>query len=182
MPEPLSTTIGICWLGYAAAQGCARRSSAVSSEAHAVRDAVSAVLEMSERSHALFGGKAAALSQLRALANECAEPDWNGDGACAMNPVALFVAENFIRALPDSIPLPEFAPEPDGAISLDWIQTRHRFLTLSIGAGDRLAYAWIDGSDKGHAVARFDGESIPPLLLEGIRAIINNGNARLRAA
>jgi hypothetical protein len=181
MPEPLSTTIGICWLGYAAAQGYARRSSAVSSEAQAVRDAVTAVVEMGELSQALFGTKATALSQLRALANDCAEAGWDGDNACAINPMAIFVAENFIRVLPDTIRLPEYAPEPDGSISLDWIQSRNRLLTVSVGAGDRLAYAWIDGSDKGHAVARFDGEHIPPLILEGIRGIMNYGGARLGA-
>ena len=182
MPEPLSTTIGICWLGYAAAQGYVRRSSAVSLEAQTVRAAVSAVAEMRERSQVLFGSKATALSQLRALANECAEPDWNGEGACALNPMAVSLAESFIRALPDALPLPEFAPEPDGSISLDWIQGRNRLFTLSVSAGSRLAYAWIDGSDKGHAVARFDGESIPPLIQEGVKAIMNHGDATLRAA
>src|SRR5437867_3176385 len=105
MPEPFSTTIGICWLGYVAAQGCARRNSAVSSEAQVIRDAVSAVVEIGERSQALFGGKAAALSQLRSVANECAEPDWDGNGACAINPLAVALAESFVRALPDTFPL-----------------------------------------------------------------------------
>lgn len=147
-----------------------------------VRDAVSAVVEMSERSQALFGAKAAALSQLRALANECSAPAWDGRDACAIDPMAVFIAESFIRALPESTPLPEFAPEPDGSVSLDWIQSRNRLLTVSIGAVDRLACAWIDGADKGHAVARFDGENIPPLILEGIKGITNYGHARLRAA
>lgn len=182
MPEPVSTTIGICWLGYAAAQGYARRNSAVSLEAQVVRDAVSAVVEMSERSQALFGGKAGALSQLWAVANDCAEAGWDGNDACAINPAAIFVAESFLRALPDRFPLPEYAPEPDGSISLDWIQSRNRLLTVSVGAGDRLAYAWIDGSDRGHAVARFDGEHIPQLILEGIKGIMNHGHPRLWAA
>lgn len=163
-------------------QGYARGSSAVSSEAHAVRDAVTAVVELTERSQALFGNKAAAISQLRALANECAEPGWNGDNACAINPLAVLLAENFIRALPESIPLPEFAPEPDGAISLDWIQSRNRLFSLSIGAGSRLAFAWLDGADKGHGVSRFDGQTIPPRILDGIEAIIDHGYTSLRAA
>ena len=61
--------------------------------------------------------------------------------------------------------MPEFAPEPDGAISLDWIQSRHRLFTLSISASNRLAYAWLDGTDKGHGVARFDGRTIPRRVL-----------------
>ena len=93
--------------------------------------------------------------------------------------LAALSAANFIRALPDGIALPEFAPEPDGSISLDWIQSRNRLFTLSVGSTNRLAYAWVDGTDKGHAVARFDGEHVPPRILEGIRGITNRGNAAL---
>ncbi|MEI7451556.1 MAG: hypothetical protein WCJ75_18265 [Desulfomonile sp.] len=181
MLEAVSTTIGI-WLGYAAMHGYARGGSAVSSEARAVRDAVCAVVALTERSQALFGDKAAAISHLRALANECAEPGWDSEGACTVSPPAVLLAEGFIRALPDSIPLPEFAPEPDGSISLDWIQSRNCLFSISVGSNNRLAYAWLDGADKGHAVARFDGDRIPPRIVEGIRAIVGHGNASLRAA
>jgi hypothetical protein len=163
-------------------QGYARGSSAVSSEARAVRDAVCAVVDLTEQSHALFGDKAAAISQLRALANECAEPEWDSDGASAVTPIAVSLAEGFIRALPDGVPLPEFAPEPDGSLSLDWIQSRNCLFSISVGSNNRLAYAWLDGADKGHAVARFDGDRIPPRIVEGIRAIMGHGNASLRAA
>jgi hypothetical protein len=174
MPEPVSTTIAIGWLGYAATQGIARRSSAVSFEAQAVQDAVTAVVNWGERSQALFGDKAAAISALRALANDCAESGWDSDGASAMDPVAVVQAENFIRALPATIPLPELAPEPDGSISLDWFQARNRLFSLSIGANDRVAFAWLDGSDKGHGVARFDGHTLPQRVREGIESITRN--------
>lgn len=163
-------------MGIATLKGYARPSSAVSPEAEAVQQAVSAVAGYAERSHALFGGKALAISQLRALANECAEEGWDGDESCALEQTAVFIAEAFVRALPNDIPLPEFAPEPDGSISLDWIKSRNRLFSISIGNSFRLGYAWLDGTDKGHAVARFDGESIPSRILEGIREIMNHGD------
>jgi hypothetical protein len=175
MPEPVSTTIAICWLGSAVAQGNLRANTAVSSEAQAVRAAISAVCEHAEKSQTLFGGKAVAISGLNALAHDCSEADWNGEGSYAIEPGAVFLAECFIRALPDSVQLPELAPEPDGSITLDWIPSRHRLFSVSISASDRLAYAWLDGSDKGHAVARFDGERIPKKIIEGINAIMNHG-------
>lgn len=182
MPEPVPT-IGLCSLaGYAALNVYARGGSAISSEARAAQKAATAVVESAERSQVLFGEKAAAISQLRALAHECTEQGWDGDEACALDPTAVLIAERFVRALPDSIPRPEFAPEPDGSISLDWIQSRNRLFSLSVGTSYRLAYAWLDGADKGHAVARFDGENIPPLILETIKGIMNHGNAPLRAA
>ena len=80
------------------------------------------------------------------------------------------------------MPLPEFAPEPDGAISLDWIRSRHRLFSLSIGSTNRLAYSWLDGAHRGHAVAQFDGTKIPVRILQGIESIMNHGNSSLRAA
>lgn len=146
--------------------------SAISAEARAVRKAATEVAQSTERSMALFGEKAAALSQLAALAIECAENGWDGDAAVGIDPIAVRAAERFIRALPEDRPLPEFAPDPDGSISLDWIAARNRLFSLSIGGNDRLAYAWLDGTDKGHGVARFDGQNVPPRVLEGIESIV----------
>ena len=176
MPDPLSTTLGI-WLGYATVQGYARERSAVSVEARVLRDAINDVVGLAERSQSLFGAKADAISQLRAIANECTEAGWDGYEAYPLQWTSVRLAEEFIRAMPDDLPLPEFSPEPDGSISLDWIQSRSRMFSLSVGVTNRLAYAWLDGSDKGHGVARFDGERIPPRVIEGITGIMHHGTA-----
>jgi hypothetical protein len=140
------------------------------------------VVKSVERSLVLFGEKAAALSRLAALVEECADPGWDGAEAVPLNPIAVSTVRRFIRSLPDGIPLPEFAPEPDGSISLDWIASRTRLYSLSISHSNRLAYAWLDGADKGHGVARFDGQNVPPRVLDDIRHIIGHSNAGLRAA
>jgi hypothetical protein len=168
--------------GHLALQALAGGGSAVSPVAREVHEAATKIVESAERSRALFGEKAAALLQLAALATECAEQGWDGENAAAIDPIAVQLAERFVRALPDGIPLPEFAPEPDGSISLDWIQSRNRLLSLSVGRNSRLAYAWLDGADKGHAVARFDGHNVPPRILESIIGIVGPGHAGLRAA
>jgi hypothetical protein len=144
--------------------------------------AFSAVEERAEQSRALFGDKAAAISQLQAMANECAQAGWDGEEACAINPISLYLAERFVRAMPDFLPLPEFAPEPDGSISMDWMPSRHRLFSISVGSSSRLAYAWLDGSDKGHAVAGFDGDRIPQRVVESISAIVNHGYTTIRTA
>jgi hypothetical protein len=177
MPEAVSTIAFL--VGYAAfnSGAFARSGSAVSSEAMAVRQAVGKVANSAERSHALFGAKAKAISQIWALANECSEPGWDGESANPLTPRTAGLAVEFIRALPDGLALPEFAPEPDGSIALDWIHSRNRLFSLSIGTSNRLAYAWLDGADKGHAVARFDENHIPARILEGIIAIMSRENA-----
>lgn len=179
MLEPFPTKLKP--LGYADLYVYARRSSAISLEARAVHNAASAVVESAERSQALFGEKSVAISQIMALANECAEAGWDGDDAAPLAWVATHTAVQFIRAMPDDLPLPEFAPEPDGSISLDWIRSRNRLFSLSVGSTDRLAYAWLDGSDKGHGVARFDGERIPSRIVQGIVEIMNHGNVTVGA-
>jgi len=125
--------------------------------------------------------KVLAISQIRALADDCAHPGWDGSSAAPIDPMAVRTASDFIRALPDEIPLPEFAPEPDGSISLDWIQARDRLFSLSVGKTSRLAYAWLDGVDKGHGVAGFDGRRIPLRVLQGIGGIVTHGNAAIGA-
>ena len=180
MPEPV-LAIGVL-AGCGALYGAAPSGSAVSSEAQAVQRSVIALVETAERSHALFGDKAAAISQIWALANECGEEGWDGEDAEPVNRVAASLAAAFVRALPAGIPLPESAPEPDGSISLDWIQSRHRLFSVSAGINNRLAYAWLDGTDRGHGVARFDGQTISRRILEGICGIVDHANASLRAA
>ena len=112
------------------------------------------------------------LAKIWALMKECSEPDWDGESARPLDRLAAISAAQFVRALADGISLPEFAPEPDGSISLDWIQSRNCLFSLSVCTTGRLTYAWLDGADKGHAVARFDGEKIPPRVLEGIRRVV----------
>ena len=169
-------------IGYAAMQPLTRAGTAVSQEAQAVRYAARDVVLHAERSQSLFGTKAVAISEVWKLADECAVENWDGNEALALDPLAVSRAIEFIRALPDGLPMPELAPEPDGSISLDWIQSRHRLFSLSIGCSERIAYAWLDGADKGHGVARFDGYQVPPRVFDLIQSIVKHGNTSIRAA
>src|SRR5882724_7111596 len=140
-------------LGYAALSPYAQPGSAVSPEAETVIQAASSIVRAAERSVALFGDKAAALSSLRELASECSVDDWDNAGAQAINVDALTCAERLLRALPSSVPIPDCSPEPDGSISLDWSESSHRLFSISVSGSNRLAFAWLDGSDRGHGVA-----------------------------
>jgi hypothetical protein len=179
MSGTLSTTVGL--LGYAALGIYAQPGSAVSSAAETVEHVASDLARFAERSQALFGNRTTAISTLQDLANECAEADWDGAGAHAIIPLAVLRAERFLRALPDNIPMPDCSPEPDGSISLDWSAARNRLFSISVSSNDRLAFAWLDGSDRGHGVARFDGLAVPRVLLD-LWAILNHGHASVRAA
>lgn len=157
--------------GLPAAWALERQSTAISSEAGLVREARLAVEDAIEHSQSLYGAKIEAISTLWSLADACGQANWDGEGArpAALNSV--YMAEGFIRVLPEDIPLPEITPEPDGSIGLDWFVAPRRVFSVSFGTNHRLAYAWLDGTDRGHAVARFDGEAVPGRILDGIRRI-----------
>jgi len=174
MPEIIPITGDMEWL--APIRAMAGGSNAVSAEAQAVREMAANAVRFVEQSRALFGAKAEAIARLLSLANEYQAEQATLD----LSSVAL--AERFLHALPDDFPLPEFSVEPDGVISLDWIESCHRLFSLSMNPSGRFAYAWLDGTDKGHGVARFDGRQVPRRILEGIAAIFKNGTATLRAA
>ncbi len=121
-----------------------------------------------------------AIANLWALATKCGKAGWDGANAAAIDRGAILNAQNFASALPAGFPAPEFAADPDGSVSLDWIESRNRIFSISVNAGSLLAYAWLDGSDRGHGVAQFDGERIPMRVLEGIRDILSNGNTAFK--
>lgn len=181
MPEPISIALSLGF-GYAALYGYGRSNTAISSEAQSTKNAVAGLLESRERSHSLFGKKALAISAIRELAAECAEPDWDGYDALAIDPVAVWNAEEFIRALPDNLPVPEVSPEPDGSISLDWIRSRNKIVSVSIGATNRLAFAWLDGTERGHSVVNFDDSNVPHRLISAINPISNYASTVFRSA
>jgi hypothetical protein len=180
MSPNISKTLGICCLGYATLQGYARSVTAVSPEADFVRRNAAAVAQREEHSQALFGEKSSAISKLWAMANEYVAE--NHDEVTDINLLAINMAEQFLRVLPDDVQTPEFSVEPDGSISLDWIKSKDKIFSLSVGTNNRLAYAWMDAGDRGHAVVRFDGNIVPSRILEGIRGIIGYGNTSIRLA
>jgi hypothetical protein len=168
MPEPISTTLGVA-ISYIALHGYARFGTAVSDEAALVSSSASAIVNAAEGSDVLFGRKAEMLSRLHDILEEHNAAD--GDSPPA-DPVAVRTVTDFIVALPDDLPSPDFAVEPDGAIELDWIARRGELFSLSIGNGNRLAYAWLVGMDKAHGVVRFNGTHVPEAICQGIKMVM----------
>ncbi len=166
MLEPVS----IVGLGVTAIYALARPGNAMSAEARLVQEGAKAIVARVEHSDALFGSKTAVISELWGLAHSHGNAHWDGGEAFPVDRAAMALAVAFVRALPDDCEMPQVAVDPDGAVSLDWMRSRHRMLSVSFaGNSDRLAYAWIDGTDRGSAVARFDKSAVPMRLLQAIR-------------
>ena len=179
MPEPVSALVfaGFCTLNMAALSR-----SAVSPEANSLRKGAVNALQHHSNSVALYGHRAAAISVLVELYNECSTPGWDGTDADPICPATLDQAVRFIQAIPEDLPMPEISAEMDGAISMDWMHSRRRRLSISVGSTDRLAYAWLDGTRKGHGVERFDQLTVPARILEEISRLTNHGTSAIRTA
>ena len=153
-------------------------SSAVSPEADRVCNVVTGVMRQFQDSQALFGIKAKLLSDLpSAVADLHIDEDQE-----PVSQTAYRNAQQFIRALPDNLPNPTFAIDPDGEISVTWHVSRTRIFSVSISESERIAYAWMDGSNKGHGVDRFRAPVLPDVLASALRTIVANDSITLRAA
>ncbi|MEI6605536.1 MAG: hypothetical protein WCP35_09520 [Verrucomicrobiota bacterium] len=174
MPEPLSLVVATLSLGGCAAlREFSSRGTGLSPDAdYLAREARELVVNV-ERSIALTGSRSAVLSELVDLVDEHGHPGWDGAEAPAVSSLAIAKARALILALPESLPSPELAVEPDdGAISLEWYGGPSRIFSVSVGLSDRLACAGMDGTDSWHGVTRFNGCGVPDFVLQSIRRVL----------
>ncbi len=59
--------------------------------------------------------------------------------------------------------------------------SRTRAFSISVDDSGRLAFAWMNGSDRGHGVVRFQ-DSIPAPLFSQLTDLIDDDRAAVRAA
>jgi len=177
MLEPISVT-ALLYLGYPALAEYAQATSAISSEASRISEVAASVMRERQWSHSLFGAKAAALSELSSVV-ACLYVD---DEQERVTSETYRNAEQFLLALPEDLPPPAFGIDPDGAISITWAVSRARIFSVSIAESERIAYAWLDGSDRGHAVARFRTPALPAVFTSALRSIVSDDAVSLRVA
>lgn len=162
--------------------GLAHSGSAISDDANKSAEIATSILLSRKTSQSLFGSKTELLDQVASLISECSKEGWDGYGALPLDPNAFSRVIELIYSLPDGFPLPEISPEPDGSISLDWISSKRRMLSVSVGKSDRLPYAWINGTDRGHGVVRSAAYSFPLKIMNEIQDVMGHAAPSLRLA
>ncbi|BDB15041.1 hypothetical protein [Acidithiobacillus ferrooxidans] len=150
---------------------------AVSDVADRIQNVIGAIFQSNEGVQFLTANKVVFEDRLRTAIDETVIDD----DQFAIPAGAIERALRLVQALPVSFPIPEVAIDPDGAISLDWVGSRTRIFSISVGDSDRVAYAWINSSDRGNGVVRFAG-SLPQVLLSQLRDIVTNVTTPLWAA
>ena len=172
MPELISASL-IGAVGLAALRPKMFQSLALSEEGKTVARQSAEVYRHGKEAWSLFGPLAGAQLALREIVAEAAHPGWDGAMAPPVPADAAAQAQSFLAALPHGVPMPEFSVEPDdGSLSLEWHRGYRRVFSVSVGRSPRLPYAGLDGADKWHGVAQFDGVTVPQRILESIRQVI----------
>lgn len=159
-----------------------RPRSAISAEAESARFQAERAMVAIERSQSLYGSKAAAIAEIWAIFNECREEDWDGYGGRATDRRSAERSIALVRALPTNVPVPQFAAEPDGSIALEWYVSNGVLLTLSASPAGALPYAWLDGNERGHAIADFEDGTFPSRVLRELRILLSRFDAPVRTA
>ncbi len=153
------------------------RGSAVSSVASHLQEMIASLFRSADDAQSLTGREAKFENELRAALDELVP----GDDQCAVSAAAVQRALQLVRALPPDVPVPGVAIDPDGEVALDWMPSRTRGFSISVGDSDRLAYALMDGSSHAHGVVRFTGV-VPALLLQQLVELTADQDAAIRVA
>lgn len=151
--------------------------SAVSDVAAQLRGLLSNLRRATDDAQTMSGRESLFDRRLRAVLGELIVDD----DQHAVSTAAVHSAMRLIRSLPNDVPIPEVAVDPDGEISLNWMPARARVFSISVGDSDRMAYALLDGSDRAHGVFRFAG-TIPAVQLLQLRSLNVDTHAAVRAA
>ena len=109
-------------------------------------------------SYALGLGAKGSFGDLEQVYSECTRPNWDGHGAAPVDRDTFGYAFRFLEALPLGIWAPVLGAEPDGQLTLEWYQSPHRILSVSVSPNGLLHYAALIGASKQHGSEPFHGE------------------------
>lgn len=107
------------------------------------------------QSVALSGARLSALSDLDAFYKESSCVNWDGEGGLAVEQKSYENARKFISLMPRDWKKPEISADPDGEVSVEWHGGNRRRFSVSIGADERVSYAWLFGSERGNGTDTF---------------------------
>lgn len=115
-------------------------------------------------------GHRSAFTQLVDCLEECSQEGWDGEDAAEVLVQAFSNARHFLTLLPNAYPAPEVAADPDGDVLLDWIVSRQRMFSVSIGGGDRIAFAGLIDGNTIYGSERIT-DRFPPQLAEYLQRL-----------
>lgn len=92
----------------------------------------------------LFGNREVAFNALENLARDCAQPNWDGEGAAPVNFDSVAAARRALVSIPPGAPSPDLSIDRDGSITMEWYFEPARRLSVSLTEGIFADYAGIN--------------------------------------
>lgn len=111
------------------------------------------------------------LQQLADIAQECQQPNWDGEGAEPISLQAITDGQAILYSLPSYIPLPEIFPETGGSIAFGWyVAPGFRYVVAVSGKGV-LQYSGLFGAgNDSYGESRIQG-GIPKMTRDHLRLL-----------
>jgi hypothetical protein len=118
-----------------------------------------------------FGDRIAdMLEDLEFARNEHSKPNWDGEGAFAINTRSYYNGMRFLMSLPQGINKPRISVDPDGEISMEWFVNSYRIFSVSFGINGELTYAGRHGASETWGV-EYLSDKIPDNILSNINRL-----------
>lgn len=98
------------------------------------------------------------LDSLIELCRECANPDWDGEGARPIKEETANEACTLLLLLPPNVSSPTLVAEPSGAIAFEWYKRPNQVLVLSVNGNKSIQFAALLGDgNESHGKVNFSG-------------------------
>ena len=89
----------------------------------------------------------------------------NGYGSAPADRASFGYAVGLLHRLPPTVPDPDVSADPDGEVALEWYAGPRRTLSVSVGSDGQLRYAALVGAEEVAGRARFDGRTVPSVVV-----------------
>ncbi len=114
------------------------------------------------------------------ICKEHFEYNWDGYNALPITIETGEAAKEFIRLIPNDIDIPEFSPDNDGEISIDWdycvgdnFNSEYFCLSVSINDGKKLSYVMKDPYNRSNGIYDFK-DKIPEPIIKDLKTFLKN--------
>ena len=87
------------------------------------------------------GGRTLLKREVHGLLEDAGTEDWDGEGALALAPETVDIAQKLIDEFPPPVGRPDVAATPHGEVDFDWVIARNVMLTVSVGPSKEIAFA-----------------------------------------
>jgi len=115
-----------------------------------------------------------ALESLDEVYEECSEANWDGYDAAPISLEAYFEASKLLRIIPNSYPMPDILPEPDGGIGLEWYKDRVFSFVISVSGKNIITYVGLFGKNNETYGTENFPDSVPKVVLNSLKRLFSN--------